>query len=140
MKNYGVAFTLCITTGWFGGHRYYLGLYPSGILYSFTCGLFIVGWILDIMRLRSLVDKANERIMRTSTYQLNSVMTTHLAAESQERMQRQMDRHETRSSAPRSNQQPLLSQYDELEKLAGLKEKGIISEEEFQRKKQNLLG
>jgi Short C-terminal domain len=37
------------------------------------------------------------------------------------------------------SQQPLLSIADELMKLANLKEKGIISDEEFQQMKQDLI-
>ena len=44
-------------------------------------------------------------------------------------------------AAPQARAQPAEPSYiDELEKLAELKEKGIITEEEFQAKKKQLLG
>lgn len=39
-----------------------------------------------------------------------------------------------------SSQSPAFSSLDELEKLASLRDKGIVSEEEFQMKKRQLLG
>lgn len=44
------------------------------------------------------------------------------------------------SESQTASAQPARSELDELEKLAGLKEKGIISAEEFESKKKQLLG
>ena len=51
MKNDKVAFWLCVFLGYFGVHWFYLGNFKKGILYFFTCGLFGIGWIIDIIRL-----------------------------------------------------------------------------------------
>jgi len=36
--------------GWFGLHRYMSGEIIMGILYTCTCGLFGIGWVVDIIR------------------------------------------------------------------------------------------
>lgn len=36
--------------GWFGLHRYMSGEIIMGILYTCTCGLFGIGWAVDIIR------------------------------------------------------------------------------------------
>lgn len=53
-KNKWVALALCIFT--FCGHKFYEGKIGMGIIYLFTCGLFGVGWIIDII---SLLGKPN---------------------------------------------------------------------------------
>ena len=57
-KSRKTALLLCIFFGFFGAHQFYVGRMGKGILYFFTCGLFVVGWILDIFQilLRSFKD------------------------------------------------------------------------------------
>ena len=43
------ALLLCIFLGYFGIHRFYVGKSGTGILYLFSCGLFGIGWIIDII-------------------------------------------------------------------------------------------
>lgn len=50
-KNKWVALLLCIFTIF--GHKFYEGKIKMGILYLFTCGLFGIGWIMDIIKLIS---------------------------------------------------------------------------------------
>lgn len=50
-KRRTTALLLCIFFGWFGAHRYYVGKIGTGILYTFTAGLFFVGWIIDIFKI-----------------------------------------------------------------------------------------
>ena len=59
----GTAYLLWILPwlGWFGAHRYYTGRFWSGLLYSCTCGLFLVGWALDLFLLPALVEDARRR-------------------------------------------------------------------------------
>ncbi|CAH1788839.1 unnamed protein product [Owenia fusiformis] len=46
------AYVLCVApTGIFGAHHYYMGRTGWGILYTFTGGLFFLGWLFDICRL-----------------------------------------------------------------------------------------
>lgn len=42
------AVLIAVLLGWCGGYRFYKRQYALGILYLFTCGLFFVGWIVDI--------------------------------------------------------------------------------------------
>lgn len=44
-----------------GIHRIYLGKYGTGILYLLTFGLFGVGQIIDLFRMKTLVREANIR-------------------------------------------------------------------------------
>lgn len=44
-----------------GIHRIYLGKYGTGILYLLTFGLFGIGQIVDLFRMKSLVREANIR-------------------------------------------------------------------------------
>lgn len=50
-KNKTVALILCILLGVLGAHCFYAGKTGTGILYLFTCGLFGIGWIIDIIRI-----------------------------------------------------------------------------------------
>ena len=44
-----VALLLCIFLGFFGGHKFYEGKGGMGVLYIFTCGLFGIGIIVDLI-------------------------------------------------------------------------------------------
>lgn len=46
------AYLLCLFGGWFGLHRYYVGKVGTGLLYSFTFGLFLFGWFHDAKMIR----------------------------------------------------------------------------------------
>jgi len=52
-KSRVLALLLCIFFGIWGVHRFYVGKVGTGVLYVFTGGLFLVGWIIDIIRLAS---------------------------------------------------------------------------------------
>jgi len=47
LKNKWVALFLCLFT--ICGHKFYEGKIGMGIIYLFTCGLFGIGWIMDII-------------------------------------------------------------------------------------------
>lgn len=44
-----VALLLCIFLGFLGGHKFYEGKGGMGVLYIFTCGLFGIGIIVDLI-------------------------------------------------------------------------------------------
>lgn len=46
-----VAFCLCLFLGLFGAHKFYEGKIGTGILYLFTCGVFVFGWLVDIFNI-----------------------------------------------------------------------------------------
>lgn len=48
-KNKWIALILCIFT--ICGHKFYEGKFGMGIIYLFTGGLFLIGWIIDIIAL-----------------------------------------------------------------------------------------
>ena len=50
-KSKTTALILCIFLGLFGAHYFYVGRYGRGFLYMFTAGLFVIGWILDIIKI-----------------------------------------------------------------------------------------
>lgn len=50
-KSKTTALILCIFLGLFGVHNFYVGKIGKGILYLFTCGLFCIGWIVDIIKI-----------------------------------------------------------------------------------------
>lgn len=54
MKKYDKWFTLF--GGWFGLHRYASGEIKTGLLYTFTAGIFFIGWICDIITLFTPAD------------------------------------------------------------------------------------
>ncbi|RDD45937.1 TM2 domain-containing protein [Trichoplax sp. H2] len=61
--NLADAYILCLGPAGicFGLHQFYLGRKGFGTAYSFTCGMFGIGWLYDIFRMPKLVADANER-------------------------------------------------------------------------------
>lgn len=53
-KNKWISLLLCIFT--VCGHKFYEGKIGMGVLYLLTCGLFFIGWIIDII---ALIGKPN---------------------------------------------------------------------------------
>lgn len=53
-KNKWISLLLCLFT--ICGHKFYEGKIGMGIIYILTCGLFFIGWIIDII---SLIFKPN---------------------------------------------------------------------------------
>lgn len=48
-KNRVTATLLCLFLGWMGAHRYYLGKTATAVVYTFSFGLFGVGWLIDLL-------------------------------------------------------------------------------------------
>lgn len=48
-KNRLITLLICIFLGIYGGHNFYVGNIGKGLLYLFTGGLFMFGWIVDII-------------------------------------------------------------------------------------------
>ena len=49
--------------GVFGIHRFYLGKWPTGVLWLVTAGLFGFGWVWDLCTLNEQVDSRNRRAL-----------------------------------------------------------------------------
>lgn len=57
--DYSVAWILLTFLGVFGVHRMYMGKWPTGLLYLFTGGLFLVGWLYDFLTLNTQITLVN---------------------------------------------------------------------------------
>ena len=57
-----VAYLLWFLLGPVGVHKFYLGKIGMGILYLFTGGIFLIGWIIDLFTLPSQVRAYNEEV------------------------------------------------------------------------------
>lgn len=63
-KSKWTAFFLCVFLGYFGVHRFYVGKVFTGLIYLFTGGFFIVGWVFDalLILIGSFRDKYGHRL------------------------------------------------------------------------------
>ena len=50
-KKKRTALLLCIFTGVFGGHYFYVGRFMRGPLAMFTFNFLFIGWLLDIIKI-----------------------------------------------------------------------------------------
>ena len=57
-----IAYLLWFLLGPVGVHKFYLGKIGMGILYLFTGGIFLIGWIIDIFTLPSQVRAYNDEV------------------------------------------------------------------------------
>lgn len=57
--SYTAAWVLLTFLGFFGVHRFYLGKWPTGVLYLLTGGLFLVGYLYDYWTLNGQVNDVN---------------------------------------------------------------------------------
>jgi len=55
------AYLYCIPLGLLGLHHFYLGRPRWGLFYMFTLGNFGVGWLIDLVRMRKLVEQASSQ-------------------------------------------------------------------------------
>jgi TM2 domain-containing membrane protein YozV len=58
-KDYSLAWILLTFLGLFGAHRFYLGKWPTAILYLLTGGLFLMGIIYDYWTLNEQIQDVN---------------------------------------------------------------------------------
>ncbi|MBL4681472.1 MAG: TM2 domain-containing protein [Pseudomonadales bacterium] len=61
-KEVWIAYLLCVPFGIFGLHNFYLRKPLWGVLYFFTGGLIIVGWLYDLVTLVDQVDTYNDEL------------------------------------------------------------------------------
>lgn len=57
--DYTVAWILLTFLGVFGIHRFYMGKWPTGLLYLCTGGLFLIGYLYDYWTLNEQIDELN---------------------------------------------------------------------------------
>jgi TM2 domain-containing membrane protein YozV len=58
-KSYNITWILLTFFGVLGFHRFYMGKYITGILYFFTGGLFLFGYLYDLLTLNEQVRMVN---------------------------------------------------------------------------------
>ena len=58
-KDYDISWILLTFLGMFGIHRFYLGKWVTGIIWFFTGGLFLLGYLYDYWTLNEQVDEIN---------------------------------------------------------------------------------
>lgn len=58
-KSLGVSYVLWLFLGLLGVHHFYLGKWQRGLWYLFTCGLFTVGFMVDVFTLPWQVKRVN---------------------------------------------------------------------------------
>ena len=112
----------CFFLGGLGMHRFFVGKTGTGILMLLTLGGLGIWLIIDLIMIAtgSFKDIEGRAITYQSTNTANTATSTHVPEKVVE--------------APPAKDIPA-----EIEKLADLKDKGIITDEEFQQKKQELL-
>ena len=52
-KKKSTALILCIFLGILGAHYYYVGRIGRGLVCTFTANFFMIGWIMDILKIAS---------------------------------------------------------------------------------------
>lgn len=57
--NYNIAWILLTFLGFLGIHRFYMAKWVTGVIWFFTGGLFVVGWLYDLCTLNSQVHEIN---------------------------------------------------------------------------------
>ena len=123
MKSKTTAYLLWFFFGLLGFHKFYLGKVGVGILYFFTLGIFFIGWFIDLFTLGTQVDTYNALAMgRANGSSVNNNMNNNNVV----------------VNVP-SHGNNGFTITDQLHKLAELKEKGVLTEDEFNNQKAKLL-
>ncbi|MGX9726945.1 MAG: NINE protein [Candidatus Electronema sp. VV] len=60
-KDYNAAWLLLVFLGFFGAHRMYMGKWLTGILWLFTGGLFVFGYLYDLWTLNGQLTAVNQQ-------------------------------------------------------------------------------
>lgn len=60
-KDYTITWLLLTFLGIFGIHRFYLGKWITGLIWFFTGGLFLIGYLYDFWTINEQVDAVNRR-------------------------------------------------------------------------------
>lgn len=132
MKSKLVAYLLWFFLGVFGVHRFYLGKIGSGILYFFTLGVFGIGWFIDLFTLGGQVDTKNALILGKANSSNNQNRNTNNIVVNIPAV------NTPPTPMPFTSKQEL-GVAEQLQKLIDLKEKMLITEEEFELHKAKIL-
>jgi len=122
MKSKTTAYLLWFFLGLLGAHKFYLNKIGIGILYFLTGGLLGIGWLIDLFTLGNQVDVYNALFSNQFGRNANvNNITVNVP-----------QHHAAQNSGADSLEQ--------LQRLADLKSKGVITEDEFNTQKAKILG
>ncbi len=68
MRSTAVAYLLWFFFGLLGVHRFYCGRIGTGVLWFFTGGLFLIGWVVDVFLIPGMVRDANAEYLAYHSY------------------------------------------------------------------------
>eukprot|EP01138_Halocafeteria_seosinensis_P012655 gb/GECG01012931.1/.p1 GENE.gb/GECG01012931.1/~~gb/GECG01012931.1/.p1 ORF type:complete len:113 (+),score=7.76 gb/GECG01012931.1/:1-339(+) len=70
----GLAYFLWFPLGILGLHRFYVGRWKSGLLWMFTGGFFVVGWLYDFLLIPDFVEEFNQFSLRENTLETGGAL------------------------------------------------------------------
>ena len=122
-KDWLVTLLFSIFLGYLGIHRFYVGKIGTGILWLLTGGCLGIGALVDIIMIatENFTDDENRLIVQDSKKDAAFAYAAH---------------NGNASSGTKSSREDVL---DQIEKLAKLRDSGVISQEEFEQKKAILM-
>jgi TM2 domain-containing membrane protein YozV len=155
MKDKTTALLLWLFLGIFGAHKFYLGKNVIGIIYLFTGGIFFIGWIIDIFSLYTQVDLYNTLYGRMLGSHQNNNHNSNInnivvnvpyppqapyAPPAQTPPSYSSQVYSQPLQTPAAIPSPMqLATTEQIIKLGELKDRGLITEQEFQIQKNRLL-
>ena len=130
MKSKTTAIILCFLLGGFGVHRFYLGQTGKGLLYLLFCWTFIPA-VIALIDFIVLLFMGKEEF--NQKYNLLSIITKT----QQTTPDNNVNTVAINMGNPQNKESDSVS--EEIKRLYELKEKGIITQEEFDLKKKTIL-
>lgn len=115
MKSKSTAYILWFFFGILGIHKFYLGKVGWGIAYFFTLGFLGVGVLVDLFTLGGQVDTYN--LLHQGQFNVHNIVV----------------------NVPQQHAPKGIDVSEQLQKLSELKEKGVLSDEEFASQKSKIL-
>ena len=127
-KSWATLLCLTIFVGWLGIHRFYAGKIGTGVIWLCTGGCFGIGVVVDLITVAtsSFTDGSGRVILSEEKKRelgVNNITITATSAPPQQMPEAEKSK----------------SYVEQLSQLAQLKSAGILTEEEFEKKKAQLL-